>query len=239
MKPDEVDILVAVLGFALALIIFWIDQKDKGRHRRVLGILFVLLVIGIPLGLWLRASRPTVTPSPGKVASKEPDPPSERGTDSVSAPRDSASVTPPEPAEPVPPYHGWLRREGALIRYHAAVYMPGSCPGRIMAVGDFGPGGWTSGPEARCEADGWITFDAGQLLEEPRFVPGHTYCLNFVDDRGRYGQHGAPPRAPGLSEIEVPAKEGAQAGLTIGFRVVRSASGAAVEFTNEGIPHCE
>lgn len=237
MNPDEIVALVSVLGFVLALLAFHFDQEAKRRRRRVLTGGVVLLVVGIPFAIWLRASRPPA-PSPGTSAPRDDSPRAAAGPGSVEAPRETASVAPPKASEPTSPYHGWLTRDRALIRYNAAVYMPGSCPGRIMAVGDFGPGGWTSGPEARCEADGWLTFDAGQLLQEPRFVPGHTYCLNFVDEQGRYGQHGAPPRAPGLHAIGVQAREGEQAGITMGFRIVRSHDGPRVEFTNEGIPHC-
>lgn len=240
MTNEEIGILAGVLSFVLAFLIFIFDQADKKRGRRVLAGGVVLLFVGIAFALCTSASRPSVAPATDAGPTPEVRP---RGSGGIA---DSAGPvgetgTPPRPPQldPEPPYNSWLRREGTLIRYNAAVYMAGSCPGRIMAVGDFGPGAWTSGPQAHCETDGWLTFDAAQLLEEPRFIQGHTYCLNFVDDRGRYGQHGAPPRAPGLSVIEVPAREGPEAGLTIGFRVTQSPGGARVEFTNEGKPHCE
>lgn len=241
MKPEEVNILVAVLALALATVAFLIDQRDKRRsHRFIAGVLLLLLLIGIAFALWLRTLRPAPPTAPERNTEDEPRPPGIREPlDTVSTTVDTGKSPISEQDVTPPPYQSWLTREGSLIRYNAARYMPGSCPGRIMAVGDFGSGGWTSGPLARCERDGWLTFDAGQLLREPGFVPGHTYCLNFVDSNDRYGQHGAPPRAPGLASIEVPAKEGAQVGLNIGFRVIRSAGGVLVEFTNEGVQHCE
>jgi hypothetical protein len=238
MTNEEVGILAGVLSLVLGLLIFIFDQADKKRWGRVLAGCVVLLLVGVAFALWTSASRRSATPPTDAGPGREVRPPGGRRiADSVGA--DTATLPRPPKPGPKPPYDSWLRREGSLIRYNAAVYMAGSCPGTVMAVGDFGPGAWTSGPQAHCETNGWLTFDAAQLLEEPRFIPGHTYCLNFVDDRGRYGQHGAPPRAPGLSAIELPAKEGAEAGLTIGFRVTRSTGGAAVEFTNEGKPHCE
>jgi hypothetical protein len=240
MTAEEIGILAGVLSFVLALLIFTFDQADKKRGRRVLAGGVVLLMVGVAFALWTSATKRARASDVDNDPRPEIRPPGDRpSVDSAEALRDTAARPTPPQEQTEPPYSRWLRRDGALIRYNAAVYMPGSCPGRIMAVGDFGPGGWTSGPEARCDADGWLTFDAARLLEEPRFVAGQTYCLNFLDEHGRYGQHGAPPRAPGLSAIEVPAREGAGAGLTIGFRVTRLSGAAVVEFTKEGKPHCE
>jgi hypothetical protein len=242
MNLENLADVVTVLGFFLAFLAFAVDQWDKKRRRFVLATGVLMMVLGLALAK--RDGPVARTPDGGGVPDGRAPPvlpPGTRGVaDTSIAVSDTPSAVQQTPIVADPPYHGWLRKQQLVIRYNAAMYMAGSCPGRIMAVGDFSTGGWTSGPEAQCDPDGWISFDAGQLVSAPRFVVGKTYCLNFVDEQGRYGLHGSPPRASGLSTIELPAKEGAEVGLNIGFRIVEVPGGThALEFTNAGAAHCE
>ncbi|HZH04755.1 MAG TPA: hypothetical protein VEY30_13295 [Myxococcaceae bacterium] len=196
--------------------------------------------------------RPNTSPPDNRrVESDSALPPSVRPVPSVvDGTRDDLPSPRPAPEvrelDPVPPssrnqrlYHSWLRSEDLTILYAAERWIDGGCTDGTMALGDFSPGGWATGPKVQCRPDGWIAFDAGQLLDNPRFYPDHTYCLNFRNALGNWGQHGGEQRAPGMGEIGVKAAQGADVGINIGFRINRVGQRHELEFTGRGITACQ
>jgi hypothetical protein len=236
--------LLAILGLLIALCLALyasLDHWEKyPKHRKLFGGLAGILAIvaGILFWAWHRER---------KVQPTENDPPSSRAPVDTSQnvahtpnPRIIPQGEPKAPkATPVSSrYNDWLRRSGTTILYNASRLIPDGCVEGTMAVGDFSRGGWGSGPTVDCRPDGWLAFDTRSLLEESGFFVDHTYCLNFVTPGRKWGQHGGPQKAPGMELIGVPAAEGPEFGINIGFRVVKTASGHEVEFTKEGVEHC-
>jgi hypothetical protein len=101
-----------------------------------------------------------------------------------------------------------------------------------MAVGSWGPDGWSVGSPVHCIDNAWLALDVERLAERFSLAPETTYCINFryvTGNTTHWGQHGAEG-APGLNDIRVVAPDGSS---NIGFAIVRQGPGKRrVHFTN-------
>lgn len=236
-----------VTGLGALLVAFYEQWANKDRRKGLLAIGVILLATGVLLSFVAvrrNASQPdTRNVSRTDTASPAPRPTNGPGAETPPrtepAPPTQPAAPDPAPPSPARPYDSWIRSEGLTIVYDARRWIDGGCTDGTMALGDFSPGGWGSGPEVQCRPDGWLAFDTRPLLESPRFYLDHTYCLNFRNNLGNWGQHGGRQRAPGMDEIGVPAAEGADVGINIGFRINRTGDGYALEFTRTGITSCQ
>jgi hypothetical protein len=151
-----------------------------------------------------------------------------------------------DPADPPPALHpalaapgspatwlaDWLRTDGRWIYYRYELWMPGACDHPTMAVGSWGPDGWSVGSPVHCIDHAWLALDVERLAERFPLAPETTYCINFryvTGNTTHWGQHGAEG-APGLNDIRVVAPDGS---YNIGFAIVRQGPGKRrVHFTN-------
>jgi hypothetical protein len=233
-----VGIILAILGTlgALAAVVPpWLDHWEKHpkqrRHLLIAG--GVLLLVGAVM-LYYGRKKPVPPQAPEHKAASDTSrvPPNAGG-------RDSSVADTPRSEAPPAAYDAWLRKSDLTIFYNAARLIEGGCTEGTVALGDFSQGGWSTGPVVECRPDGWLAFDTRPLIAEPGFFLDHTYCVNFRNALGNWGQHGGPRRAPGMDLIGVPAAGGEEEGITVGFRVTRTADGHELQFTKQGVAHCQ
>jgi hypothetical protein len=138
----------------------------------------------------------------------------------------------PAPASPIRALSDWVRTDGRWIYYRYERYLPAACRHGTVAVGNFGPNGWTRGVPVACLNAAWLAVDGQRLIERFSLAPETTYCLQFLyieDGTSFWGQHGAEG-APGLDSIRVVAPSGA---YNIGIAITRDAPGQRrVELTH-------
>jgi hypothetical protein len=104
----------------------------------------------------------------------------------------------------------WIQTRGSWVYYRFGYYYGNApsehvqCSNDIRAVGKWG-WDWSYGLEVVCLDDQWLAFDLGTLYREHRLSLGE--CAETINIRSRppkehWGQHGAPPQAPGLDSVE-------------------------------------
>jgi hypothetical protein len=109
----------------------------------------------------------------------------------------------------------WVQVHGTTIYYRHQTYLPRACEGPLYARGNWSRG-WDGDPVPFCSPAGWLAFDVRPLLMSGRMKPDQSYCINFVNAFGGWGQHGAQG-AP-FGDWMIPARQGISYGMNIGIR---------------------